>query len=96
MVVIASINARSSFLLPSRRLNFFLSALRRVFAVRLKQQQQQGVDTSIEAVSYSYPEVRVPMDALVEVMADPVMLLVSENRSASFSSAANVPSTKRK
>ena len=37
----------------------------------------------------------MPMDALVDVMADPVMLLVSENRSASFSSAAKVPSTKR-
>ena len=40
----------------------------------------------------SYPELRVPMEALVEVMADPVILVVSENRSASFSSAAKVPS----
>ena len=41
----------------------------------------------------TYPDVFERRDELTELMADlPVMLLVSENRSASLSSAAYVPS----
>ena len=45
----------------------------------------------------TYPDVLERRDELTELMADlPVMLLVSENRSASFSSAAYVPSVGEK